>query len=161
MVALKNQNELGGMLAIFKSFGGVLIIVFLSIMSIVLWNAGLMGSLRRYGEIGLRLAVGESKGHVYRSMLIESVLLGIMGSILGMIVGLAASYYLQVKGIDFSSMMKNTTMLMSDVMRTRVTPTSYFIGFIPGVFATLLGTSIAGIGVYKRQTSQLFKELEV
>ena len=130
-------------------------------MSIILWNAGLMGSLRRYGEIGLRLAIGENKGHVYRSMLVESVLLGIMGSILGTIIGLAVSYYLQIKGVDFSSMMKNTTMLMSDVMRARVTPVSYFIGFIPGVFATLLGTSIAGIGVYKRQTSQLFKELEV
>jgi putative ABC transport system permease protein len=37
---------------------------------------------------------------------------------------------------------------------------SFFIGFIPGLLATILGTSISGIGIYKRQTSQLFKELE-
>jgi hypothetical protein len=28
------------------------------------------------------------------------------------------------------------------------------------VFATLLGTALAGLGIYKRQTAQLFKELQ-
>jgi putative ABC transport system permease protein len=34
------------------------------------------------------------------------------------------------------------------------------IGFVPGHSATLLGTSIAGIGIYRRQTAQLAKELQ-
>jgi len=34
----------------------------------------LMNGLRRYGEIGMRLAMGESKGQVYRSMIVESVI---------------------------------------------------------------------------------------
>jgi len=34
------------------------------------------------------------------------------------------------------------------------------IGFIPGFAATFLGTSIAGIGVYRRQTARLMKEME-
>ena len=161
MITLKNQNELASYIDIVSSFTGVIIGIFLFVMSIVLWNAGLMGSLRRYGEIGLRLAIGEDKGHVYRSLVVESLVIGLVGSILGTIVGLAFSYYLQVKGVNIGSMMKNATILMSDVMRARVTLTSYFIGFIPGLLATLLGTSIAGIGIYKRQTSQLFKELEV
>ena len=42
-------------------------------MSIVLWNAGLIGSLRRYGEIGVRLAFGEDKGRLYRAMIVESL----------------------------------------------------------------------------------------
>jgi putative ABC transport system permease protein len=32
---------------------------------------------------------------------------------------------------------------------------------MPGLIAPLLGTMAAGIGIYRRQTSQLFKELEV
>jgi putative ABC transport system permease protein len=50
--------------------------------------------------------------------------------------------------------------MLQNVIRAQITPFSYVIGFIPGLLATFLGTSIAGIGVYKRQTSQLMKELE-
>ncbi len=84
-----------------------------------------------------------------------------MGSILGTILGLAASYYLQYVGIDISGMMQKSSIMISSVIRAKVSPTSYYIGFLPGVFASVLGTVFAGIGIYRRQTSQLFKELEV
>jgi putative ABC transport system permease protein len=51
-------------------------------------------------------------------------------------------------------------MMISNVYRAQVTTGSFFIGFAPGIISTVLGTAIAGIGIYKRQTSQLFKELE-
>ena len=35
-----------------------------------------------------------------------------------------------------------------------------YLGFIPGVLATVLGTMLAGLAIYKREMSQLFKELE-
>lgn len=161
MLPLAEQNGLGSMINMMDSMSGVLIGVFIFAMAIVLWNAGLMGSLRRYGEIGLRLAVGEEKGHVYRSLVGESIIIGIGGAVVGTLLGLAATYYLQVHGIDISSSMKNTTMMMSNVMRAQITPASYYVGLIPGIVAPLLGTSIAGLGIYKRQTAQLFKELEV
>jgi putative ABC transport system permease protein len=37
---------------------------------------------------------------------------------------------------------------------------AFFIGFIPGLLATTMGALIAGINVFRRQTSRLFKELE-
>jgi putative ABC transport system permease protein len=160
MVTLREQSGLSQILDYVSVFTGVINGIFIIIMSIVLWNAGLMGSLRRYGEIGVRLAIGEHKGHVYRSLIIESLMLGFFGSVFGTVIGLAISYYLQVKGIDISSMMKNASILIESVIRAQVTPVSYIIGFIPGLLATLLGTSISGIGIYRRQTSQLFKELE-
>jgi len=45
-------------------------------------------------------------------------------------------------------------------MRAHITPETWYIGFIPGVFSTFIGTMLSGIGIYKRQTAQLFKELE-
>lgn len=161
MAALIDQAGLKEMVQLFKVFSGVIVGLFIFAMSIVLWNAGLMGSLRRYGEIGVRLAVGESKGHVYRSLIGESILIGIAGAAFGTILGLIVSYYLQFKGIDISDMLKESAIMMSNVMRAQVTPASYFIGLIPGIFAPLLGTMISGIGIYKRNTAQLFKELEV
>jgi len=160
MISLRNQMGLAQTLDFAAYFSKILIVIFVLVMSIVLWNAGLMGSLRRYGEIGVRLAIGEDKGHIYRSMLAESLMIGFFGSIFGTLVGLTVAYYIQVHGINISSMMKNASLIISDVIRTHVTPASYFIGFVPGFLATLLGTSISGIGIYKRQTSQLAKELE-
>ena len=110
--------------------------------------------------MGVRLAFGEDQGHVYRSLLVEALAIGLAGSVAGTTLGLALSYYLQSHGIDFNSMLKGSTMVMSNVLRAQVTPTSYVIGFIPGIIATLLGTAVAGIGIYRRQTSQLFRELE-
>jgi putative ABC transport system permease protein len=161
MNSLSSQGGMADTMGIVDSAMGVMIFSFIAIMSIVLWNAGLVGSLRRYGEIGVRLAMGESKGHLYRSMITESLMIGAVGSIIGTALGLAFSYYLQVKGINIGSMMQNASMMINDVIRAKVTPFSFVIGFIPGLLATFLGTSISGIGIYKRQTSQLIKELEV
>jgi putative ABC transport system permease protein len=161
MVSLRNQNGLTEILDLIKQMAGIIIGVFIVIMSLVLWNAGLRGSLRRYGEIGVRLAIGEDKRKLYLFMMAESLVIGFASAILGTAAGLAFSYLLQVKGINVQSMMQNSTMLTSSVMRARITPASFYIGFIPGLFSTFLGTAISGIGIYKRETSQLFKELEV
>ncbi len=158
---LRDQNGLAEMLDLFNFFIAILLGIFIFVMFLVLWNAGLIGSLRRYGEVGVRLAIGENKGQVYRSMIYESFMISLAGSVIGTTVGLIISYFLQNHGIDFSSMMRNSTLLMSNVMRAKVTPVSYVIGFVPGILATVFGTLVAGIGIYKRQTSQLFKELEV
>lgn len=160
MGTLKEQSGMADILDLVGSMYSIIIVFFIVVMSIVLWNAGLMGSLRRFGEIGVRLAMGETKGHVYRSMLGESLLIGAVGSVFGTILGLGLAFLLQEKGIPIAGMMKNASMLFSNVMRAKVTLGSYFIGLIPGLAATFLGTSVAGLGIYRRQTSQLFKELE-
>ena len=160
MTTLRNQGGLAEYFDMVSSVSNAAIIIFIMAMSIVLWNAGLMGNLRRYGEIGARLALGEDKGHIYRSLIAESLMIGCIGSVLGTALGLAISYYLQVRGINISFLTKDASMMVSNVWRAQVTPTSYVIGFIPGLLATLLGTSISGIGIYKRQTSLLMKELE-
>ena len=162
MLSLSGQGGLiKDMLKMANTIGGIVVLVFVLVMSIVLWNAGLMNGIRRYGEIGVRLAMGEPKGGIYRSMIFESICIGIVGSVLGTVIGLAVSYWMQYTGLDFSSMMQKSTIFISSVIHARVTMTSYYIGFLPGLFASVLGTMFAGIGIYKRQTSQLFKELEV
>lgn len=160
MRTLTNQGQMAGMVKLANSIGGILIGVFVFAMSIVLWNAGLMNGIRRYGEIGVRLAIGESKGSLYRSMIAEAVLIGLIGSAVGTLAGVGLSYWFEMYGLDIGAQMKDASVLMASVVRAEVTPTSFYIGFLPGVFASVLGTVFAGIGIYKRQTSELFKELE-
>lgn len=161
MVRLKIQSGLADYLDYVNNFKAIALGIFVLAMSLVLWNAGLLGGLRRYGEVGLRLAIGEPKGHVYRSMIYESVLIGVIGSVLGTLLGLGVGYLLQTKGVNISGMMQGATMMMPAVVRAQITPPAYMIGFVPGLLSTVLGTMLSGIGIYKRNTAQLFKELEV
>ncbi|MGD8538140.1 MAG: FtsX-like permease family protein [Candidatus Aminicenantes bacterium] len=160
MDTLRNQTGMAELLDMMGVFASAMIVIFVVAMSIVLWNAGLMGSLRRYGEIGVRLAMGETKTHLYRSMIIESLIIGFIGTVFGTILGLTISYYLQAHGVDFGSLMKNASLVLSNVMRAKVTWFSHIIGFIPGFLATFLGAAISGLGIFRRETSQLIKELE-
>ncbi|NQT62167.1 MAG: FtsX-like permease family protein [Candidatus Marinimicrobia bacterium] len=140
--------------------GSIMSFIMIFAMGIVLWNTGLMGAIRRYGEMGLRLAVGESKGHVYRSLIVESLGVALMGTIVGTIFGLGFSYWLQEVGFDIGSMMGDSQMLMPTIIRAHITPAAFYIGFFPGVFATLLGAGLSGLRIFKRDTASLFKELE-
>jgi len=160
MKSLKEQNNMGAMVDFTFKMLGIMIFVFLSAMSIVLWNAGLLGGLRRYGEFGMRLAIGESKGHVYRTLIYESLFTGFIGSLGGTVVGMTIAWCLQTYGLNFGELLKNSTIMMPAVLRARITPETWYIGFIPGVLSTTIGTMLSGIGIYKRQTAQLFKELE-
>ena len=161
MLPLKQQNNLGEMIDYSDMMSGIFIFIFVFAMSIVLWNTGLLGGLRRYQEFGIRLALGESKGQIYRTLILEAVLIGAIGSVVGTIIGLGGAYYLQIYGIDISGYMENSTMLMPSVLRAKVMPYMFFIGFIPGLLAMVLGNMLSGIGIYKRETARLFKELEV
>ena len=161
MLRLRDQNNLGSYLDYVDGFASMFVAIFVFVMSIVLWNTGLLGGLRRYQEFGIRLALGEEKGHIYRTLIYEAVLIGIIGSIVGTSLGLLGTWYMQVVGIDITGMMKNSTMLMPSVLRSKYTPELLYIGFIPGLLAMVLGNMLSGIGIYKRQTATLFKELEV
>jgi putative ABC transport system permease protein len=161
MVTLKDQNGLRESLDMGDAFSGIFIFIFILAMSLVLWNTGLIGGLRRYNEFGIRLALGESKNNVFKLLLIEASVIGSIGSSIGTILGLIFCYYLQEVGIDISDDTANSTIIMPSVMRAYITPNLFFIGFIPGLFSMLFGTALAGRGIYKRETARLFKELEV
>lgn len=162
MLRLRDQEGLSIYVDLTKTMSSIITLIFIIAMSLVLWNAGLLGGLRRYGEIGVRIAIGEEKRHVYWSMVSESVMTGIAGTVIGTACGLSLSWLLQTYGLDISEFTRNATtgIMMPNVVRARITPPDFFIGFIPGVVSTVAGTMLSGIGIYKRKTSQLFKELE-
>jgi len=160
MLPLSEMNDMGFLVAYSESIQTFIVMIFIIAMAIVLWNAGLIGGLRRYGEFGLRLAIGESKREIYQTLIAESFLVGVLGSVIGVILGLLLSWYFQVVGINYGEMMKDSTFLMPSIMRAHINFTTYYIGFVPGIFSTVIGAALAGIGIYKRQTANLFKELE-
>ena len=102
MLALRDGNQMGTMVDMSNAMLAIMGSVFLVIVMVVLWNMGLMNGLRRYGEVGLRLAIGEPKGHVYRSLILEAVIIGLFGTVVGTGLGLSITYYVQENGIDYT-----------------------------------------------------------
>ena len=163
MLALRDMNQMGAVIDFSDVILAIILGIILFVVTVLLWNMGIMNGLRRYGEIGMRLAVGETKGHIFNSLLLESVLIGVIGSILGTIIGISATSYLEFYGIDYSKgldAISASSWPMPNIFYPKVTSKLYYLGFFPGILATLLGTMLAGRGIYKREMAQLFKELE-
>ena len=161
ILSLRNQNDLGATLDLVDSFSFIFISIFVIAMSLVLWNTGLIGGLRRYQEFGIRLALGESKKHVYSLLIIESIIIGFIGSTFGTGLGFILCYYMQETGIDISEALTNSVVIIPSVLKAKVSSTLLYLGYIPGLISIVFGTALAGRGIFKRNTSKLFKELEV
>ena len=161
ILSLRNQNDLGATLDLVDSFSFIFISIFVIAMSLVLWNTGLIGGLRRYQEFGIRLALGESKKHVYSLLIIESIIIGFIGSTFGTGLGFILCYYMQETGIDISEALPNSVVIIPSVLKAKVSSNLLYLGYIPGLISIVFGTALAGRGIFKRNTSKLFKELEV
>ena len=163
MLALRDSNQMSTIVDFSNVIMFIIMSLFLVVVTLVLWNMGIMNGLRRYGEIGMRLAIGETKGHVFKSMIIESLMVGFLGSAFGTIVGISITSYLQKVGIDYSKAidsLNSSNFAMPNVFYPQVTVELFYIGFIPGILATVFGTMLAGRAIYSREMAQLFKELE-
>jgi putative ABC transport system permease protein len=160
LLTIKDQGLMGQMVDITNAMGAIITVVFMLAMALVLWNAGLLGGIRRYGEFGIRLAMGEEKKQVYRTLIYESIIIGVAGSIVGTGLGLALAWLMQKYGLNLSDSMKGSSVMIPTIIRARITPVDFYLGFFPGIISTVIGTALAGVGIYKRKTSQLFKELE-
>lgn len=160
MSSLSENGIMGISYSFIQNMAGFIILIFIFAMSIVLWNAGLISGLRRYGEFGLRIAIGEDKNEIYRSLIWEAALVGIIGTAIGTALGLFVSWLMQKYGINVSSITESSSIMMSDTLRAQITPTTWVIGLVPGIVSTVVGAMLSGIGIYKRQTANLFKELQ-
>jgi len=56
--------------------------------------------------------------------------------------------------------MQGAAVMIPSEIRANIQPVDFYMGFLPGVASTVIGTMLSGIGIYKRQTAKLFKELE-
>jgi putative ABC transport system permease protein len=159
-LGLEDQNNLKEILSITRKMNFIAVGVFVFLMTLVLWNAGLISGLRRYSEIGVRLAIGEKRRHIILSMLAESLFTGLAGTLIGIAAAFPLVYYLEKHGIDYTEQMKNISIMVNSVVRAKITLKSAFLAMVPGLFSSFLGMMIASLGILKRQTASLFKELE-
>lgn len=154
------QRNIGEITRKFLIIKNVIVGIFLFLMVLVLWNAGLLNCIHRYGEIGLRLAMGEPHSRLIGTLLLEAFMIGVLGSMAGSMIGGAVVFYLQEVGVDMGDNLAQTGLMLNDVSRARMGLSAFIYGIVPGMTASVLGTLIASLAIFKRSEANLFRELE-
>ena len=160
LLTIRDQKNIGSMTDKFNIIKGFVVGIFTFLMILVLWNAGILNGIHRYGEMGLRLAFGESHWKVIFNLGVEGLFIGILGTITGCLFGGAFAWYLQEVGINMGASFAQSGLLINDIVRARLTTGAFIQGIVPGVFASVAGNLVASLAIFKRSEANLFRELE-
>ena len=104
------DQQTGGIYGMMQSVGYalyVLLVLILLLASFVVVNTMVMAVYERMKEIGTLKALGMSDGGIFLNFTIEGVIIGSAGGITGGLSGYLLVVYSAVKGLNFSSMLKN------------------------------------------------------
>jgi putative ABC transport system permease protein len=160
ILSVLDQRNLRELSVKFELVDDVVIGVFTFLMVLVLWNAGLLNGVHRYGEMGLLLALGETHKKLIALMALEALMVGLLGSAAGCLIGGGLVYYLQEVGISTHGIFETSGLMMSDVIRARVSLDAFVFAVIPGITASVVGNLIANLAIFQRSEANLFRELE-
>jgi len=80
----------------------IVIFIVVVVVAVGVANTILMGVMERTREFGVMLALGTSQRQIIQVVLLESLLLGIMGLLLGLFLGLGITFYYGTTGIDLT-----------------------------------------------------------
>ena len=160
LLTIRDQQNIGSMTDKFNIIKGFVVGIFTFLMILVLWNAGILNGIHRYGEMGLRLAFGESHWKVIFNLGVEGLFIGILGTMAGCLFGGAFAGYLQEVGINMGDSFAQSGLMINDIVRARLTTGAFIQGIVPGVFASVAGNLVASLAIFKRSEANLFRELE-
>ena len=82
-----------------------MVIMFIIMLALVfgIINTMLMAVLERFKELGMLMAIGMNKVNVFFMIMIETILLGVIGAPIGILIGYLTIYFSNKKGIDLSN----------------------------------------------------------
>jgi putative ABC transport system permease protein len=112
----------------------VIYIVFLVLASLVIINTTMMTVLERIREIGTIAALGMRGREIVRLFFAEAVILSVIGSFFGVLVGGSFAFWLSRVGIDFAKLSGGGVDLqVSEIVHTAFGPGLLIFSFIFGV----------------------------
>jgi putative ABC transport system permease protein len=108
----------------------VLIMVLLSV-----FNTVNMSVFERVGEFGTLMALGNTRGYVFRLVMVENAMLGLFGAVVGVVLGTLAALAISEVGIPMPPPPNSNVAYTATV---RVLPDTVFLAFGVGLIATLV-----------------------
>jgi putative ABC transport system permease protein len=124
---------------LYKAQFGFLQLIILIMVLLSVSNSVNMSVFNRVGEFGTAMALGNRRAQVLRLIMTESVMLGLIGGMLGVVVGVVLALLISAVGIPMPPP-PNANVGYTALIRVipEVLITAFFVGFAGTVLATLL-----------------------
>src|SRR5262249_30075410 len=120
---------------LYKRQFGFLQLIILIMVLLSVTNSVNMSVFERVGEFGTMMALGNRSGEVFRLIVTEAVVLGLVGGILGVVLGVALALAISAVGIP---MPPPPNANMGYTAHIQVIPRSLVVAFFIGFSATVL-----------------------
>ena len=140
---------------LYKGQFGVLQLVILVMVLLSVANSVNMSIFERTGEFGTMMALGNRSRDVFRVIMIENTLLGILGSTLGLAIGVALALIISAIGI---SMPPPPNADMGYTAHIQVIPSMLLISFSIGILATVLAAVFPARHVSRVQVVEALRQ---
>jgi putative ABC transport system permease protein len=114
---------------------GVLQVIVFAMVVLTIANTVNMSVFERLGEFGTMRALGNRGSHVFHLILTENLLLGVVGSVLGVLIGLLLAAVISAIGIP---MPPPPNANLAYTARIQVSPRDVLMAFVIGLLAPIL-----------------------
>lgn len=145
-------NQIERLFSTLRFVLGILGGVALGVASLGMFNTLTVSLLERTREVGLMKAMGMTSGEVKRLFLTESLLMGFLGGILGILFGYGVGKFLSL-GLSFLGVVKGVGFIdVTHIPFTFVTlvfSLSLFVGLVTGVYPSKRATKISALNALR------------
>lgn len=125
----------------FNLYMYIFIGIILLALSFGIINTMLMAVLERVRELGMLMAIGMSKPHIFFMIVLETVLLSIAGSPIGFLISYLTIYYFGVHGLNLSMFSEGLSSFgYATIIYTELDSEFYLKIYIMTLFAALLAS---------------------
>lgn len=140
---VESYTEISPDIKLYETQIGASFTIFVAIFMLALIfgiiNTMLMAVLERTRELGMLMSVGMNKGKVFAMIVLETIMLGIISAIAGMILGWATIQYFTDAGIDLSSWASGLKQFgMSTIIYPSLEGSFYFKLALAVLFTTIV-----------------------
>jgi putative ABC transport system permease protein len=140
---------------LYKGQFGVLQLVILVMVLLSVANSVNMSIFERMGEFGTMMALGNRSSDVFRMIMIENALLGVLGSTIGLAIGVALALIISAIGIP---MPPPPNANMGYTAHIQVVPSTLLISFSIGILATVLAAVLPARHVSRVQVVEALRQ---
>jgi len=116
------QRPLMAMIDLNKGANRLLMIIILIVAALGIVNSVLMSVLERTREFGVMMAVGTTRSELYRLIICETMMLSLIGVVLGNALGIALTLYFGKMGFDLRWLTQQTIVIQGAIIDTVTFP---------------------------------------
>lgn len=140
---------------LYKDQFGVLQFIILVMVLLSVANSVSMSILERTGEFGTMMALGNRSSDIFRLILTESMLLGLIGSCLGVLIGILLALVISAIGIP---MPPPPNANLGYIAQIQIVPSVLLKSFLIGLSATILAATFPARHVSRIQVVEALRQ---